>query len=154
MVTVAFSVSCRRFFVLFFSTGRSTHGIDPTDIPHTSSFNTMAHKMYPSLVMWRDLSPYGAPLRAPDRSLPRVLVVGGGVTGLVTSWVLLDRGYHVTIISKSWASYYPNQQRLTSQIAGALWEFPPAVCGQHTDATSLSHSKRWCMVAYHIWDAI
>ena len=114
----------------------------------------MAYRMYPPLVMWRDLSPYSSPLRAPDRSSPRVLVIGGGVTGLVTSWVLLDRGYHVTIISKSWASYYPNQQRLTSQIAGALWEFPPAVCGQHTDSTSLSHSKRWCMVAYHIWDSI
>lgn len=111
--------------------------------------------MYPPpLVMWRDLSPYGATLHAPDHSSPRVLVIGGGVTGLITSWVLLDHGYHVTIISKSWASDYPNQQRLTSQIAGALWEFPPAVCGQHTDATSLAHSKKWCMVAYHIWDAI
>ncbi len=47
-----------------------------------------------------------------------------------------------------------DEQRLTSQIAGALWEFPPAVCGQHTDAISLNNSKRWCMVAYKIWDAI
>src|SRR5215469_11824934 len=132
---------------------RNTYQIDPTDL-HISHFHTMPYKMYPPLVMWRDLSPYGAPMRSPDRSSPRVLVIGGGVTGLITSWVLLDRGYNVTIISKEWASYYPDRQRLTSQIAGALWEFPPAVCGQHTDATSLSHSKRWCMVAYHIWDAI
>ncbi|KAI0203186.1 nucleotide-binding domain-containing protein [Astrocystis sublimbata] len=54
-------------------------------------------------------------------------------------------------MSKAWAS---DEQRLTSQIAGALWEFPPAVCGQHTDAISLAHSKKWCMTAYHIWDAI
>ena len=75
------------------------------------------------------------------------------MTGLVTAWVLLDKGYHVTVVAKEWASW-GKQQRLTSQIAGALWEFPPAVCGQHTDAISLQHSKRWCMVAYHIWDAI
>ncbi|KAI0593354.1 nucleotide-binding domain-containing protein [Biscogniauxia sp. FL1348] len=67
------------------------------------------------------------------------------------SWVLLDRGYHVTILSSAWAN---DEQRLTSQIAGALWEFPPAVCGQHTDAISLAHSKKWCMTAYHIWDGI
>lgn len=64
---------------------------------------------------------------------------------------MLDRGYHVTIVSKAWVS---DEERLTSQIAGALWEYPPAVCGQHTDAISLAHSKRWCMTAYHIWDAI
>ena len=79
--------------------------------------------------------------------------MGGGVTGLLTAWVLLDRGYHVTIVSKEWASF-TDQQRLTSQIAGALWEYPPAVCGQHTDAVSLSKSKTWCMVGYRIWEAI
>lgn len=66
-------------------------------------------------------------------------------------WVLLDRGYHVTVLSKDWAN---SEKRLTSQIAGALWEFPPAVCGSHTDAISLAHSKGWCMTAYHIWDGI
>jgi D-amino-acid oxidase len=106
-----------------------------------------------SLVFWRDLSPFAAPLRTPVESSPSILIVGGGVTGLITAWALLDKGYHVTIIAKEWASY-GKEQRLTSQIAGALWEFPPAVCGQHTDAISLQHSKRWCIVAYHIWDAI
>ena len=106
-----------------------------------------------SLAFWRDLTPFPLPLQTPTRSSPRVLIIGGGVTGLVTAWVLLDKGYHVTIVAKEWASYGV-KQRLTSQIAGALWEFPPAVCGQHTDAISLQNSKRWCMVAYHIWDAI
>ncbi|KAI9375882.1 hypothetical protein BJX61DRAFT_531232 [Aspergillus egyptiacus] len=97
------------------------------------------------------MTPYPERLQEASPSSPRILVAGGGVTGLITSWALLDKGYHVTILSKEWASY-GREQRLTSQIAGALWEFPPAVCGQHTDAISLANSKRWCMVAYHNWD--
>ncbi|KAI8634332.1 nucleotide-binding domain-containing protein [Xylariaceae sp. FL1651] len=104
-----------------------------------------------SLILGRDISPLGKPLNQPSSKSPHILVIGGGVTGLVSSWVLLDRGYRVTILSNAWVS---DEHRLTSQIAGALWEFPPAVCGQHTDAISLAHSKRWCMTAYHIWDAI
>ncbi|KAK7520017.1 nucleotide-binding domain-containing protein [Phyllosticta citriasiana] len=113
----------------------------------------MAAAQSESLIFWRDLTPFPTPLHTPTSSSPRVLIVGGGVTGLITAWTLLDKGYHVDILAKEWASY-GKEQRLTSQIAGALWEFPPAVCGQHTDAISLQHSKRWCMVAYHIWDAI
>ncbi|OTB04111.1 hypothetical protein M426DRAFT_321211 [Hypoxylon sp. CI-4A] len=103
------------------------------------------------LTLWRDISPLAQPLRRPNNKSPHVLVIGGGVTGLISSWVLLDRGYRVTIVSSAWAS---DEQRLTSQIAGALWEFPPAVCGQHTDKISLAHSKHWSMTAYHIWDGI
>ncbi|KAH9896267.1 FAD dependent oxidoreductase [Xylariomycetidae sp. FL2044] len=103
------------------------------------------------LTLWRDISPLAGPLKQPSARSPHIIVVGGGVTGLVSSWVLLDRGYRVTIISGAWAN---DQDRLTSQIAGALWEYPPAVCGQHTDAISLAHSKRWCMIAYQIWDGI
>lgn len=64
----------------------------------------------------------------------RVLVVGGGVTGLTVSntnsrplikplitlqnaWALLDAGYSVTVVSDRWASL---EDRITSQIAGAL----------------------------------
>ncbi|KAK9772217.1 putative Nucleotide-binding domain-containing protein [Seiridium cardinale] len=104
-----------------------------------------------SLMMWRELTPLGQPLKKPTHDSPHVLVIGGGVTGLITSWLLLDRGYHVTILSSGWVD---SENRLTSQIAGALWEFPPAVCGAHTDSISLAHSKRWCMTAYHVWDAI
>lgn len=105
------------------------------------------------LIFWRDLTPFPKPHKAPDLTSPRVLIIGGGVMGLVNAWTLLDKGYRITILSKEWASY-GDKQRLTSQIAGALWEFPPAVCGQHSDPISLQHSKRWSMVAYHIWDAI
>ncbi|KAL8708747.1 MAG: hypothetical protein Q9220_006389 [cf. Caloplaca sp. 1 TL-2023] len=107
----------------------------------------------PSLVLGSNLTLDPFPQELPDAASPTILIVGGGVTGLITAWVLLDRGYRVTIVSKEWASF-TDQQRLTSQIAGALWEYPPAVCGQHTDAMSLSKSKRWCMIAYNIWAAI
>ncbi|KAK6210666.1 hypothetical protein LQW54_006015 [Pestalotiopsis sp. IQ-011] len=103
------------------------------------------------LRLWKDLTPLDQPLKRPNADSPHILVIGGGVTGLVSSWVLLDRGYRVTVLSSAWVN---TEKRLTSQIAGALWEFPPAVCGSHTDAISLAHSKRWCMTAYHIWDAL
>ncbi|PSN70298.1 nucleotide-binding domain-containing protein [Corynespora cassiicola Philippines] len=106
-----------------------------------------------SIAFWRDINPYPSPLKAPTASSPHIVIIGGGVTGLVNAWVLLDRGYRVTVLSKEWASY-GKSQRLTAQIAGALWEYPPAVCGAHTDAISLQHSKRWSMQAYHIWNAI
>jgi D-amino-acid oxidase len=60
-------------------------------------------------------------------------------------------GKNVTVLAKNWATW-SEKQRPTSQIAGALWEYPPAVCGQHTDSISLHNSKRWCMVAYHAWE--
>ncbi|KAL3477050.1 FAD dependent oxidoreductase [Aspergillus californicus] len=106
-----------------------------------------------SLKLWKDLSPEASPLRAPSPNAAHILIIGAGVIGLTTAWLLLDKGYKVTIVSNEWASY-SDKQRLTSQIAGALWEFPPAVCGQHTDVISLINSKRWCMANYDIWDAV
>ncbi|KAF5353688.1 hypothetical protein D9758_008661 [Tetrapyrgos nigripes] len=103
--------------------------------------------------IWRDIAPTPGPLKSPSKHSPRVLIVGGGVIGLTTAWTLLDKGYHVTVLAKEWASY-GKEQRITSQIASALWEYPPAVCGQHTDEISLQHSKGWAMTSYNIWDAI
>ncbi|KAF8647033.1 hypothetical protein AX16_006870 [Volvariella volvacea WC 439] len=90
----------------------------------------------------------------PALSVPpskRVLVIGGGVTGLTTAWALLDAGYDVTVISEKWASL---EDRITSQIAGALWEWPPAVCGKHTNLISLDNSKKWCMTTYRALDRL
>ncbi|KAL8777331.1 MAG: hypothetical protein Q9213_007911 [Squamulea squamosa] len=98
-------------------------------------------------------NPYPTPQIRPSIYSPHILIIGGGVTGLTTAWILLDRGYRVTVVSKEWCSY-TDKQRLTSQIAGALWEYPPAVCGAHTDTISLSNSRRWCKIAYKIWDSI
>ncbi|KAF9031560.1 nucleotide-binding domain-containing protein [Hymenopellis radicata] len=88
---------------------------------------------------------------SPDTPKKRILVVGGGVTGFTTAWALLDAGYDVTIVAERWAD---PKNRITSQIAGALWEFPPAVCGKHTDVISLHNSKRWCMTAYRAFDKL
>ncbi|KZT65247.1 nucleotide-binding domain-containing protein [Daedalea quercina L-15889] len=91
------------------------------------------------------------PAPAGDLGASRILVIGGGVTGLTTAWVLLDAGYNVTVISERWAN---PQDRITSQIAGALWEWPPAVCGRHTDVVSLEHSKGWAMTSYHVFEEL
>lgn len=104
----------------------------------------------PALRLYHDISPSGTRLAYPDETSHHFLIIGGGVIGLTTAWTLLDAGHHVTIIAKEWASW-TKAQRLTSQIAGALWEYPPAVCGQHIDRISLHHSKRWAMTSYHIW---
>ncbi|KAK0476843.1 FAD dependent oxidoreductase [Armillaria novae-zelandiae] len=69
----------------------------------------------------------------------RVLIVGGGVTGLTTAWVLLDAGYNVTVVAEQWA---PATPRIPSQI------------GQHTDATSLALSKGWSLTSYRIFDQL
>ena len=96
----------------------------------------MASTLNHPLILGENLSLDPLPQQDPSATSPTVLVIGGGVTGLINAWVLLDRGYHVTVVAQRWASF-TDEQRLTSQIAGALWEFPPAVCGQHTDAVSL-----------------
>ncbi|KAI1825435.1 nucleotide-binding domain-containing protein [Xylaria intraflava] len=49
------------------------------------------------LTFGRDISPLGQPLRQPSSESPHILVIGGGVVGFGRSWVLLDRGYRVTV---------------------------------------------------------
>ncbi|GJE92674.1 FAD dependent oxidoreductase [Phanerochaete sordida] len=80
-----------------------------------------------------------------------IVIIGGGVTGLTTAWALLDAGFTVTVVSDRWASA---EDPITSQIAGALWEWPPAVCGSHTSAASLERSKGWCMTSYRAFSAL
>jgi D-amino-acid oxidase len=106
-----------------------------------------------ALVEGSHFSALTTPLIAPTDASPHILVVGGGIIGLTTAWALLDRGYQVTVIAKEWPTY-TSKQRMTSQIAGALWELPPAVCGQHTDPISLSHSRKWSWASYKLWCAI
>ena len=54
----------------------------------------------------------------------------------------------MTVVANEYASPVASGKRITSEIAGALWEWPPAVCGRHTDEKSLERSKVWCMDSY------
>ena len=74
--------------------------------------------------------------------MSKILIIGAGVSGLTTALCLAREGYGVTVLSKDFS---PN---ITSNVAGALWEWPPAVCGYHSDLISLERSKEWCMTSY------
>src|SRR5215475_10651689 len=69
----------------------------------------------------------------------RVVVIGAGVIGLTTALCLRRRGFEVTIIADRFA---PN---VTSVVAGALWEWPPAVCGHDRN---LDRAKSWAAHSY------
>ena len=77
-----------------------------------------------------ELSVASKPLHQPGADAKHIVVVGAGVSGLMTAWILLDQGYKVTILAEHWTNAMNwEDSRLTSQIAGALWEFPPGGCG-------------------------
>jgi len=84
----------------------------------------------------------GEQMKSNARMADRVLVIGAGVSGLTTAKCLIDAGFDVTIVSEHPAERGP------SVVAGALWEWPPAVCGHHRDPDSLSRSKEWAAVSY------
>jgi len=69
-------------------------------------------------------------------------VIGAGVVGLTTALCARQAGYEVVVVADRFA---PD---ITSVVAGALWEWPPAVCGHHRDEASLERAKAWCMTSY------
>ncbi|KAL2831717.1 FAD dependent oxidoreductase [Aspergillus cavernicola] len=103
-----------------------------------------------------DLSTSPDPLHQPTPRSPHVLIIGGGVTGLTTAWMLLDRGYRVTVISKEWATY-GTARRLTSQVSGALWELPPTQCGgvravdQAMNPGDLKTVQNWALESFGVY---
>ncbi|MEH2447999.1 MAG: FAD-dependent oxidoreductase [Nostoc sp.] len=78
----------------------------------------------------------------PDNDV-NILVIGAGVSGLTTAICLREAGFNVVIVADRFAA------DLTSIVAGALWEWPPAVCGSHGAPRSLERSKDWCMTTYN-----
>ena len=74
-----------------------------------------------------------------------VLVIGAGVSGLTSALCLRRKGFEVTVVADQFAP------QVTSVVAGALWEWPPAVCGHHHDQVSLERSKVWCQKSYEIF---
>jgi D-amino-acid oxidase len=81
---------------------------------------------------------------SPHRSTSEraVVVLGAGVIGLTTALLLRRQGHPVTVVADRFAP------QVTSVVAGALWEWPPAVCGRHEDAVSLARAKGWCEASY------
>jgi D-amino-acid oxidase len=74
-----------------------------------------------------------------------VLVVGAGVSVLTTALRLRRAAFAVTVVADCFAP------RVTSVVAGALWEWPPPVCGHHQDRVSLERSKWWSETSYSIF---
>ena len=81
------------------------------------------------------------------KSQPRVVVIGGGVSGLTVAYYLLRKGFHTTIIADKFA------EETTSMVAGALWEMPHAVCGHQEAGESLKLHilEQWSRFSYHIF---
>src|SRR6478672_11637803 len=74
-----------------------------------------------------------------------VVVIGAGVSGLTSALCLQRAGFAVTVIADRFAP------QVTSVVAGALWEWPPAVCGHHHDEVALRRAKAWCEISYAIF---
>jgi D-amino-acid oxidase len=85
------------------------------------------------------------PIIRPRSDRDRVLVVGAGVSGLTSALSLARAGIEVEVVAEKF------QSDLVSVVAGALGEWPPAVCGYHRDQTSLARSKEWAMQSYEIF---
>ncbi|CAK5270373.1 unnamed protein product [Mycena citricolor] len=95
------------------------------------------------------LSTATQPLVRPSANAKTILVVGAGVIGLSTAWALLDRGFKVKIAALDFPSH--DGKRITSLISGALWEYPPAVCGHHGGGSANSDDARRSMISYHFF---
>lgn len=79
---------------------------------------------------------------APNSHQPKALIIGAGVSGLTSALVLARRGWRVTVASDRFGS------DTVSAVAGALWEWPPSVCGRHHNQQALDRAAQWAMRSY------
>lgn len=118
----------------------------------------------------------------------RVLIIGGGVTGLTVSsppvgikarsltpsspermdaarcWLLchhrlrsLGIAGEPNHVPDRWCTVSTDESnlgRFPNSKPHFSWEWPPAVCGRHTDLVSLRLSKGWCMTSYKVFDQL
>jgi D-amino-acid oxidase len=75
----------------------------------------------------------------------RALVIGAGVSGLTSALALLRQGWRVTVVAEHFAP------QVTSVVAGALWEFPPAICSRDLAEPLLRRSKCWALTSYQVF---
>ena len=69
------------------------------------------------------LSTNDEPKEKPNKDSKHILILGGGVSALTVTWILLDSGYRVIIVAEQWVWTEDFvKSRITLQIAGALWE--------------------------------
>ncbi|KAF9580640.1 hypothetical protein BGW38_002630 [Lunasporangiospora selenospora] len=105
------------------------------------------------------LSTEDKPKVEPTQSSKHILILGGGVSGLLSAWMLLDQGYRVTIIADDWAWFKDfEKSRMTSQIAGALWEYPPGGCGLTeiesvgSGWSNIDHYREWATQSFDFYN--
>jgi D-amino-acid oxidase len=111
----------------------------------------------PPLIFGRDFTTSPQPLKNPGNltTSPHVLVIGSGVSGCTTAWLLLDRGYRVTILAQDFPSFQPNGHgRITSQVGAALWEFPSPPCGPQLEPANATKVRQWALESYLIYQAL
>ncbi|MCH9728504.1 MAG: FAD-binding oxidoreductase [Actinomycetia bacterium] len=85
---------------------------------------------------------------APGAQRQGVVVLGAGISGLTTALVFARRGWRVTVLADGFGA------DTVSTVAGAVWEFPPSVCGRHHDQGVLARSAGWAMASYHRFAAL
>ncbi|MCJ1447685.1 MAG: hypothetical protein MMC23_008196 [Stictis urceolatum] len=112
-----------------------------------------ASSPHKTLKLGEDFSTSPNPVKAPSSSSHNVLVIGAGVAGLKSAWMLLDAGHNVTILAKEWATF-TSAQRITSQISGALWEFPSAPCGPRIQPENLDKLRTWALESHKIYSEL
>ena len=113
----------------------------------------MPHSTRAPLDLGKGVSLFPTTQNDPETPPSHILVIGAGVTACVSSWILLDKGYKVTMLARELPTF-TKAQRLTSQIGAALWEFPYAPCGPQIKPENLNRTRRWAMDSYEIYSAL
>ena len=113
----------------------------------------MPHSTRTPLELGKGFSLFPATQNGSVTPSSHILVIGAGVTACVSSWILLDKGYKVTMLAREFPTF-TKAQRLTSQIGAALWEFPCAPCGPQVRPENLNKVRRWAMDSYEIYTAL
>lgn len=76
------------------------------------------------------------------RDRPHALAIGAGVSGLTTALILARDGWRVTVAADRF------DRDTVSTVAGAVWEWPPSVCGRHHGQAVLARSAGWARDSY------